>query len=515
MWCDPQDAGAVPCVEIERFRNSKRILIFLDMSTECDDECALLWLLQAINKRRLVTTIDLVMTDSQVRYQWMSYLFKDKFLAGNDWEVRGGGSILQVGYVLINLFLAPSPEREGMVINDIKKKAPGVQLMLADIEEGSEKRTTAVRTEGALGGDSYTAVSPGPCDSIVVAGAIPDVQPEFFERFTGVRCTYVVGTPGGINCPMPSWVNLLAAFHKLGPVLYLTPQFTRSVRFPTQYVLKNQYWNNHIRRTVFDATLTCMARRPELPPAVGSWGLVLRLNFANATFCSAWFKDVMGMDVSQCVRNEKLVKSVEAYVDRNSGDDRKPGAVVNELKALGVVLDPQVHGEALEDIDLQGQPKTPEALEVLRKVYREHLFEQTFICVMTAETLIFQNKRNFKVKQGKGGFETLQACCGYVSMSKNLAELYGADSAIEIIQTLPLERLTPAYDVVSMMCAVSGLDGKGVDDLGLAVEIADRSMGLELLAPEQRAASDHPILMTSQQSHETLEENVQRLSSMS
>ena len=45
---------------------------------------------------------------------------------------------------------------------------------------------------------------------------------------------------------MPSWLCLLAQFHRIGPVFYLTPQFTRGVRFPRAYVLQNSDWNSQV-----------------------------------------------------------------------------------------------------------------------------------------------------------------------------------------------------------------------------------------------------------------------------
>merc|ERR1719422_249369 len=80
----------------------------------------------------------------------------------------------------------------------------------------------------------------------------------------------------------------------LAPVVYLTPQFTRMVRFPRGYVEDNQNWTAYMKRTIFDDTLKCMARRPEINNA--NWGLILRLNAANALMCRAWFSEVTGVD---------------------------------------------------------------------------------------------------------------------------------------------------------------------------------------------------------------------------
>merc|ERR1711957_289089 len=119
------------------------------------------------------------------------------------------------------------------------------------------------------------------------------------------------------------------------PVLYLTPQLTRTVRFPRNYVVTNVYWNETIKHTVWDATLTFMARRPEIPPKFGNWGLILRLNTANAMFCRDWYDDVMQSRVEDVNAPEDVMKIVQAYVDRNSGDDRQLGAVVDELRQIG------------------------------------------------------------------------------------------------------------------------------------------------------------------------------------
>ncbi|CAE8714459.1 unnamed protein product [Polarella glacialis] len=521
----------LPSIEANKFKGSPRVLIFTDMSTECDDECALLWLVQAINKRELMTIVDLVMTDSHVRYQWMSYIFEDKLTEQNsEWKVEGGGTILKVGYVLINLYIAESSQREGMVINDIKKKAPDCDLNLSNVERDGKTHQTAIRETGKLGGNDYSNVPGGPCESIVVAGAILDVDPAFMDRFEEVKCTYVVGTPGGINCPMPSWVNLLASFHRLAPVLYLTPQFTRGVRFPTRYVLENTYWNALVKHTIFDTTLTNMARRPELPPVVGTWGLNLRLNFANAGFCQHWYKDVIGADVSSADPPENIKESVKSYVARMSGDDRKPGAVIVELKAMGIETDPEKYvadckskgitpdPEAsnmdLKDIDEKGQPTTDAGKEALRALFKKHLYKEVMTCVVTTETLIFQNAANMILVEGKKGFRSLTPRSGYKKPLQSLAELYGDEAAVEILQSLPLDRLTPAYDVVAMMCIVSSLDGKSVQHLGLAVETADKTMGLEMLSEEQQALSSHAILMSSSQTDEVLEENTKRLSTL-
>merc|ERR1719443_632953 len=109
----------------------------------------------------------------------------------------------------------------------------------------------------------------GSASTILIAAPCWGVDPSFFSRFQDVRNIYVVGTPGGVNCPMPSWKEILTALSNLAPVIYLTPQFTRGVRFPTTYALENNEWNGHIKRVVWDSTLTMMARRPEIPAKFG------------------------------------------------------------------------------------------------------------------------------------------------------------------------------------------------------------------------------------------------------
>lgn len=347
---------------------------------------------------------------------------------------------------------------------------------------------------------------PGGClDSITVAGPVPDnLRTDFFSRFEEVHNVFVVGTPGGVNCPMPGWLGVLAGLHMLAPVIYLTPQFTRGVRFPRAYVLSNPYWNDHIKRTVWDATLTCMARRPEIPVAFGNWGLMLRLNVANAIFCRDWYRDVMRSELEDVEPPARLASIVQAYVDRNSGFDRKPGAILQELRLIGV--------EVPELKESRGAPFSPRSGELVRSLYKKHLYIHTMACLLCADTLLMQNRGNFQPKKGAGGFETMQPRCGYVNPHNSLADLFGADDGIDMLRELPLQRLTPAYDVVAMMLVVSNIKGEGIADVGLVLEEADASMGLELLSEEAQGLSQHPILMVPQQHNDTVDDQVRRLS---
>lgn len=471
-----------------------RILVFTDMSTECDDECALLWLLAALHRRGVPAVVELVQTDSHVRFQWMAHVFRDKFAPGGEWKLLDGGNSFQFKNVLVNMYLAHSPDREEMVINDMRKKAPHVALNIKEVDG----RKVAVRPNGSIGGEDYSTIPEGPLNTIVVSAAIPDVAPEFFERFTACKCVYVVGTPGGINCPMPSWIDLLAAMHRLAPVLYLTPQLTRTVRFPRNYVAANEYWNDTIKHTVWDNVLTCMARRPEIPPRFGNWGLILRLNVANALFCKDWYVDVVGTRLEEAERPPDIVRSVQAYVDRNSGDDRQPGAIVDELKLIDVDVSPAALGLLESDFNLKGEPASPAAKEAIRRAYRHELFETTLLCVLIVDALLWKNKKNVKVGLDNGGFEKVQPRCGYVDPDNSLADLFGAEDAINLLKVLPLRWLTPAYDVVAMVCADCALeDCTDVDGgLDLLLENADDTMGLGMLSQEQRGLSEHPVLYT-------------------
>merc|ERR1719291_390575 len=107
-----------------------------------------------------------------------------------------------------------------------------------------------------------------------------------------------------------------------------------------------------------------------------------------------------------------------------------------------------------------------------------------------------------KVGVDEGGFEEMQPRCGYVDADKSLADIFGSEDAIALVQKLPLRYLTPAYDVVAMICADAALEeGTGLDGgLGLKLEKADDTMGEGLLSEVQRGYSDHPILMTPPQS---------------
>ncbi|CAE8589616.1 unnamed protein product [Polarella glacialis] len=505
-------------VDPSEFTNARRMLIFFDMSTECDDECALLWLVAALNAKNMVCKVELVMCDSHVRFQWMAHLFKEKMSKSGEWAVRGEGSVLQIGTVLINLYLAFAPGREMMVISDIKKKAPDLQLTLEEYEVddakapgGKKKMKRAIREKGKIGGPSHDMVPGGDLACISVAGAIPDIDPAWFERFTNVNAVYVVGTPGGVNCPAPSWANLSAAMHKIAPVLYLTPQFTRAARFPRMFVLTNPYWNDRIKNTVLDAAVTNMARRPEIPAMFGNWGLLLRLNFANATFCRDWYQDATGKSIEEAEKPANIVSMVKAYVDRNSGEDRKPGALVNELKAMGIDV-AKALGDAWAGIDDKGMPTTDEAKEALRAEYRLRLYEETFACVITSYTLLFNSRKNWRSSKGQGNFEGMEARCGYRDPMNNLAGVFGPQEAINIIAELPLKHLTPAYDVVSMICMVSALNtDRGYLDLGLKIEPADSSMGRGLLTAEQMAYSEHPVLMTGTQTDALIDSQIRRL----
>lgn len=477
----------------------KRIVLFTDMSTECDDECAILWLVAALNRKRFPSTVELVQTDSHVRFQWMAHIFSDKFADGGEWELQAGGTSFVAGKVTVNLYLAHSPNREPMVIKDMLMKAMDVPLKI----ETKEGVTTAIHEPGTIGGEDYMKVPMGYADSIIIAAGIPDVDESFFGRFTGCKCTYVVGTPGGINCIMPSWTNILAALHAVSPVLYLTPQFTRTIRFPRNYVIANNLWNETIKQTVWDATLTFMACRPEIPPQFADCGLLLRLNAANATFCKDWYQDVTNLRIEEATKNlnEDLKGWVRAYVDRNAGVNRRLGAAVYELMALGINCGYEALGFAPSDFDAAGQPVSPEAQACIRQKCRDALFEHVATCVLCTEVVLFKSAINKKVDVDEAGFERLMPQCGYEDPTSSLAKIFGKADARALLRTLPLKRLSPAYDVVAAICADGCLDeGTDVDGgLGLLMDHADDTMGLATLSEEQRARSSHPIFQTLRQ----------------
>eukprot|EP00927_Polykrikos_kofoidii_P053515 TRINITY_DN48127_c0_g1_i1.p1 TRINITY_DN48127_c0_g1~~TRINITY_DN48127_c0_g1_i1.p1 ORF type:complete len:1349 (-),score=231.37 TRINITY_DN48127_c0_g1_i1:29-4075(-) len=473
------------------FKHGRRILVFTDMSTECDDECALLWLVAALNRRGDPVTVELVHTDTYVRLQWMAHILADKFVPGGEWQLLDGGSSFTAGNVLVRMYLAQStPEQEEKVIKDIERKAPG--LSVATIKTADGKRV-GIRKPGSVAGEDYTNVPEGPLDNIVIAAPITGVTPSFFERFTNCKCTYVVGTPGGVNCPMPSWVDKLAALHQLSHVIYLTPALTRTIRFPRKYVLENVIWPETIKRTVWDATVTFMARRPE---NINNWGLTLRLNVANSMFCSDWYDDVTKSKVEDAPKPAHVVKACWAYVDRHSAWNIPMGTVLEELANVGVKLN-------LPKADMEdGKPKTQKAKEAVRDAFRKELYKVTYTCLITTEMLLFQNKDNQRIGVDDGGFEKMQVRCGYRDPLTDLSDIFGSNDAIQLVQALPLRRLTPAYDVVGMICADSALDeGTGLDGgMGLMLEPADSTMGLALLSKEARESSNHRVLMTLPQS---------------
>lgn len=117
-----------------QFKHGRRILVFTDMSTECDDECALFWLLAALNRRGLPITVELVHADSYVRIQWMAHILSDKFGVDGPWRLQDGGSAFLAGNVLVNMYLAHSPDNEERVINDLQQKVPNLKLFVKEIQ---------------------------------------------------------------------------------------------------------------------------------------------------------------------------------------------------------------------------------------------------------------------------------------------------------------------------------------------------------------------------------------------
>jgi hypothetical protein len=472
-----------------------RILIFTDMSTECDDECALLWLLAALERRNTPVTVELVQTDSHVRFQWMADIFRSKFLPGGEWELLPGYNAFRVGKVQVNMYLAKSPD-EKRVIEDIEKKASHLQVRYEE-REGTK---IAIRAPGEIGGEDYLKVPGGSLHCVVVAAAIPDVIPDFFKQFTSCKCCYVVGTPGGINCPLGTWRTMLAALHELAPVLYLTPQLTRTIRFPKNYVVTNTSWNETIRHTVWEACLTFMAARPEFPPAHGNCGLILRLNNANASFCRDWYVDVTGQQ-SVPKPSGTVEEWVTAYVERNAGEDRQLGAVYDELKAVGYDVSLESFGVSSGHIDENGKPITPVGHAAIRKKYKQALYEVVGVCVVTTDVLIFQHKKNTKVTADTAGNEVRESKCDYANPLEKLDKLRGHEDGLKLLQELPLRKLTPAYDVVGMILAEASMDeGTDIDGgLGLLYSIANNTMGLGMLTQDEQRRSNHDIWMTVEQ----------------
>lgn len=454
--------------------DTPRVVLFMDMSPECDDECALLFLLSTLNHKQMTAQIDLIMADSTVRYRWMEQLFKDKFTGKGEWNMHARGDGFHVGGVVVDFYVLHSARREEMAVKDFAMKAP-----LLDIAGPC-----------VINPKPHSLVPAGRVDVVLVAAPIPELDPHFFARFQNVRANCVVGTPGGINCQQPSWSILLSSLHKLGPVLYLAPQFTRLVRFPKSYVQDNPHWTPYMKRAVFDLALTCMARRPEFQVRMGDWGLILRLNAANAKLCVAWFQDVMGKNISEVDSCSDFTRSiVQAYVDRNSGNDRSIGGVVNELQLLGVSL--------TADVDSKGQPLTDEARSLVLEAYRKELFRSVYLCVITAETILFQNEANFKLNAGTGHFRTLHPRCGYVDPHQSLSSIYGVEDAIEILRDLPIQSLTPAYDMLGAIFAMQFIERGSLEDLGLEIEPADAWMGTALLTDSPVPL--HPIMLVGEQ----------------
>jgi len=436
-------------------------------------------MLAELTNREQASIIELIVTDSDTRFRWMRYLFKDKFADGGGWRLGADGTYFTMGCVTVHLYILPS-SRESMVVEEFKKKAA---FIFDEKEDKSEL--------GEIFAVNYDEVPTGPAEMILMAAPVPELDPGFFARFAGVRGTYVVGTPGGVNCPQPSWAGHLYALHQLSPVIYLSPQFTRMVRFPKDYVEENPHWPSHMKHTVFDGALTVMARRPEIPAKFGDWGLVLRLNAANARICEGWYHDVMGRGIEPVEAIEASLKSiVKAYVDRNSGTNRKFGAIAEELRMVGI--------ETSANIDEQGQPVNAEDVEILSNEYRSQLFVFVYKCVVTTETLLFQNQANLKPTSGENHFLTLHPRCGYADPHQSLATVFGVNEAVDILKGLPLKALTPAYDMVGSICLLSYLECEELQFLGLDVQKADNKMGVALFQ-DFADTSTHPIYVVGEQ----------------
>eukprot|EP00930_Biecheleria_cincta_P047471 TRINITY_DN32918_c0_g1_i1.p1 TRINITY_DN32918_c0_g1~~TRINITY_DN32918_c0_g1_i1.p1 ORF type:complete len:1125 (+),score=179.91 TRINITY_DN32918_c0_g1_i1:341-3376(+) len=454
----------------------QRIVAFMGMSTWCcDHEAALVWLLAALNRRSHPTKLHLVQTVSHVRYQWMQYIFADKFSAGGDWELAPDLKSFRCGKVVVELYLAPCPSMEATLIQEMVKLAPKGSLENA----GTWK-------EGDITGEDYLKLPGGTINSLLWSAPCPDIDLSFFDRFTCCKCIYVMGTPGGVNCPMRTWSIILERMHNMSTVLYITPQLTRNVRFPKAYVMSNPDWNAHMKKAIWDSVLTSMARRPEFPAATGPWGLTLRLNVANAIFCRNWYEDVMETDVKKAKIAPHVEMAVRAYVQRNSSDDRPMGSIVDELKSIGVQLPDE---------------SDPSFKTAVKESYQKALFENVLICIMTTDALLVQNSQNLSVTVDEEGYEKLKPRFGYTNQLTSLADFFGAEHALNVLKTLPLKRLTPAYDVVGMIFADLSLEQTLEVDggIGLLVDEAAPPYYSNLLTQEQQSSSTNPVLMTQPQ----------------
>jgi len=463
---------------------NKRIIVFADLRTDCDSEVGLVWLLATLDRRQDPTTVELVLTDGHICFQWLQFIFAEKFSLGGDWELADDFKSFQAGKVVVNMYVCNGTNREKST------QAAGVVRKMKS--SGFSHSTAGVYAEGDIAGRDLNDMPGGRVNAIVMTAAIPDLDSAFFARFENVKCTFVVGTPGGVNCPLPAWKGTLAALHRAGPVLYLTPQLTREVRFPKSYVTSSEDWTDTMKRSVWDQVLTQMARRPEIPAQAGAWGLLLRLNVANAQTCRDWYNDVLKADVKKAKPTQALNDAVDAYVARSSGDDRAMGSIIDELKAINVNV---------EGIDAAAAASNPEKKEKIRDLYRKALFENVMSCVLTTHALLIKNVGNLKAVVDEAGFESMQQRCGYADDMKSLADFFGGDDAVQILKSLPLRRLTPAYDVVGMILASLSLERTREIDGGIGMQMQEAvpSFFEELLTKEERALSDHPVLQAGDQ----------------
>ena len=152
----------------------------------------------------------------------------------------------------------------------------------------------------------------------------------------------------------------------------------------------------------------------------------------------------------------------------------------------------------LGGLDGEGQPLTPEAKTTIRKKYRDELAKHVYICLLTSKLLLWSNPHNSRIGTDSAGFDKVEPRCGYENPDENLMQIFGEEDAIKLVQGLPLRWLTPAYDVVGMICADAALE-EGSDvgcGLGLSLQPADPSSYEAILTKEQVNASSFPVLQT-------------------
>ena len=263
-----------------------RILLITDFSEECDDEVAfelLVRMLRKLNTLGVECTVEVLVTDSPVRFAWFKHIFHQHFATG-EWKwVKDDASPTPYQFVVdnvtVNFYCTVGPK----------------QVKVPKILESASVPTDLPNHAAISQEDSL--------DYIIWNAAVPEsVSPAWFENFhkkDGVVRVFQIGGDGSINSK-PDW-HFQAILRALGKgkekqVLLLSATLTREVRLTRSFV---KDLPPSLQDVVYAALVKFMAQRPELGEGVlkkyGGVKFLLRLNKANAAMDREWL-EALGAD---------------------------------------------------------------------------------------------------------------------------------------------------------------------------------------------------------------------------